>query len=139
MENLISENMLKFMFEGEKAVSLDLIQKYGRRYRKNQIIIKEGAASDEVYLLVKGSCFVARLTGDQYTIMNIIHAGELFGEMAVFDEKSRSATIAAREDQTICLKFPKDEFIEIFKAHPRWCEKIMAEMGRRIVKMIREL
>ncbi|MDD5067881.1 MAG: cyclic nucleotide-binding domain-containing protein [bacterium] len=139
MENIFDEHLIKFSFEGEKAITWDLLKRFGKVYKKNQIIIKEGDASDEIYLLVKGSCYVAKTMDNAYKIMNIIHEGELFGEMAVFDEKMRSATIAAREEETVCLKFPRNDFIEIFRAHPRWCEKIIREMGVRIVKMIGEL
>ncbi len=139
MENLFDQSYIKFIFEGEKAISKELLQKYGKVYKKNQIIIKEGDRSDDVYLLLKGSCYVAKSMDKAYKIMNILKEGELFGEMAVFDENLRSATIAAREEQTLCLKFHKDEFIEIFKAHPRWLDKLVSEMSERIVNMIKEL
>lgn len=137
-ENTFDENLIKFSFEGEKGVSEDLLQKYGKTYQPKQVIIKEGEESDDIYMVYSGSCYVVKLIEDSYKVLNIIHKGELFGEMAVFDEKLRSATIIAKEE-TVCLKFPKDSFIEVFRVHPRWIDKILGEMSSRIVEMVNKL
>lgn len=139
MDDFTNEEIYKFSYEGVKSVSLELLKKFGKMYKKNQIIIKEDEESDDIYLVYKGSCMVVKKVNEKYRIMNIIHSGEIFGEMAVFDEKIRSATIAAKIDRTVCLKFSKDEFIEIYKIHPRWMDKIIQEMSLRILKMIKKL
>jgi CRP/FNR family transcriptional regulator len=139
MDDFINEEIYKFSYEGIKSVSLELLKKYGKMYKKNQIIIKEDEESDDIYLVYKGSCMVVKKVNEKYRIMNIIHSGEIFGEMAVFDEKIRSATIAAKVDRTVCLKFSKDEFIAIYKIHPRWMDKIIQDMSLRILKMIKKL
>ena len=139
MENFINEEIYRFSYEGIKGVSTALLKKFGKIYKKNQVIIKEDEVSDDIYLVYNGSCYVVKKVNEKYKIMNVIYAGEIFGEMAVFDEKLRSATIAAKEDRTICLKFSKDEFIEIYRMHPRWMDKIIQEMSFRIIKMIKKL
>ncbi len=139
MDDFINEEIYKFSYEGINSVSTELLNKYGKTFNKNQIIIKEDEESDDIYLVYKGSCNVVKLVNEKYKIMSILYSGELFGEMAVFDQKIRSATIAAREDQTTCLKFSKEEFIEIYKIHPRWMDKIIQEISLRILKMIKKL
>ena len=139
MENFITEDIYEFSHDGIKSVSLELLKRFGKMYKKNQIIIKEDEVSDDIYLVYKGSCLVVKNVNNKYRVMNIIHAGEIFGEMTVFGEKIRSATIAAKVDKTVCLKFSRDEFIEIYKIHPRWMNKIIQEMSIRILKMIKKL
>ena len=139
MSQEFDEDLVKFSFEGESGVSDELLKKYGKNYKKNQLIIKEGEISDDVYLIYNGSCYVTKYIDKVYKVINILKTGELFGEMAVFDENRRSATIIAKDEGTTCLKFPKDDFIEIFKVHPRWIDKIVCEMSLRTVKMIRKL
>ncbi|MBU1076066.1 MAG: cyclic nucleotide-binding domain-containing protein [Spirochaetes bacterium] len=139
MTDDFDNDLIKFGFEGSKGISDELLEKYGKKYNKNQIIINEGDASDDVYILYEGSCFVLKRVGETYKVLNIINPGEVFGEMAVFNEKIRSATVAASEDNTICLKFPKDVFINIFRIHPRWVDKILGEMSERIVEMVKKL
>ena len=139
MDDFINEEIYKFSYEGINSVSNELLKKYGKTYKKNQIIIKEDEKSDDIYLVYKGSCGVVKKVNKTYKKMNIIYSGELFGEMAVFDEKIRSATIVAREDHTVCLLFSKNEFIEIYKIHPRWMDKIIQEISLRILKMIKKL
>lgn len=139
MNNEFDKDLIKFGFEGEKGISDELLKKYGKKYEKNNIIIKEGDESDDIYMVYKGSCYVTKKINNTYKVLNIISEGELFGEMAVFDEKIRSATIVAKEDETVCLEFPKEVFIEIFRVHPRWVDQILGEMSGRIVEMIKKL
>ncbi len=138
-ENVFDQDLIQFSFEGEKAISEDLLKKYGKRYKKKQIVIKEGDPSDDVFLIYKGSCYVVKNINNSLKVLNIVGVGELFGEMSFFDEKMRSATIAARENETVCLQFPKDIFIEIIKVHPKWIDKILNEMSVRIVNMVKKL
>ncbi len=135
----INLDMIKFGFEGEKGISDEILRKYAKQYKKNKIIIHEDDESDDVYYILKGSAFVAKRIEDKYKVLNILYKGELFGEMAVFDQPKRSATIISKEEQTICLKIPKNDFIEIFKLHPRWVDKIILEMSDRIVKMMKKI
>ena len=122
MDDFINEDIYRFSYEGVKSVSIELIKKFGKMYKKNQIIIKEDEESDDIYLVYKGSCLVVKKVNEKYRVMNIIHSGEVFGEMAVFGEK-----------------IAKEEFIEIYKIHPRWMDKIIQEMSIRILKMIKKL
>jgi len=139
MGQLFDEDLIKFGFEGEKEVSKPILLKFGRKYKKHSIIIKEGDVKDDIYIILKGSCYVTKKIDGKYKVLNIINKGEIFGEMAVFGQTKRTATIIAKEDNTICLKFKKEDFMEIFKLHPRWVDKIINEISVRIVKMIKKL
>jgi len=131
-------DLIKFGFEGEKALNQQILNRYGIQFSEKEIIINENEISDEIFYILKGSVYAAKKDGSKYKVLNIVKKGELFGEMAVFDVPKRSATIIAREN-TICLKFPKKDFIEIFKLHPRWVDKIIEEMTGRIVTMLKKI
>ena len=88
---------------------------------------------------MNGSCYVTKKEGNKYKILNQLNKGDLFGEMALFSKTERTATVIAKDDNTIVLKFGKDDFIEIFKLHPRWVDKIIHQMSDRIIKMLKKL
>jgi pSer/pThr/pTyr-binding forkhead associated (FHA) protein len=66
-------------------------------YPPGHIIFKENDPSNEVYLVRSGRVEVSMLAGDKPVILNQLGPGEVFGELGLFDEKPRSATIKTLE------------------------------------------
>ncbi len=134
----ITEDFIKFGFEGEEGLTSEFIQKYSIKFQKNKIIINEGERSTDVYYILEGSVFVTKKMHDTYKVLTYLEKGDIFGEMGVLEETIRSATIITRED-SIFLKFTKEEFKEILKIHPRWIDKIIQDMSERIITMIQKI
>ncbi|MCR4421767.1 MAG: cyclic nucleotide-binding domain-containing protein [Spirochaetales bacterium] len=134
----ITEDFIKFGFEGESGLTAEFIQKYSIKFPKNKIVFHEGERSSDVYYILEGSVFVTKKMHDTYKVLTYLEKGDIFGEMGVLEETIRSATIITREDSTF-LKFTKEEFKEILKIHPRWIDKIIQDMSERIIKMIQKL
>ena len=134
----ITEDLLRFGFEGEGGLTPEFIERFSVKHPKNKIIIQEGERSSDVYYILEGSVYVAKKVHDTYKVLTYLEKGDLFGEMGVIEETIRSATIITREESTL-LKFTKEEFKEILKIHPRWIDKIIQDISERIVTMIRKL
>lgn len=134
----LTEDFIKFGFEGEKGLTSEFIEKYAVKYPKNKIIIQEGERSSDVYYILEGSVYVTKRVHDTFKVLTFLEKGDIFGEMGVIEETIRSATIITRED-SIFLKFTKEEFKEILKIHPRWIDKVIQEMSERIIAMIQKL
>ncbi len=134
----ITEELIRFGFEGESGLTTEFIQKFSVKYPKNKIVISEGERSTDVYYILEGSVYVTKKMHDTYKVLSFLDKGDIFGEMGVIEETIRSATIITREDTTL-LKFSKEEFKEILKIHPRWIDKIIQEMSERIIIMIKKL
>lgn len=139
MNSNFDKDLITFGFKGDKEIPKSLLIKYGYKYKKNQIIIKENEKTYDIYLILHGSCYVTRNENGKYKILNQLSKGDLFGEMALFSKTERTATVIAREDNTVVLKFSEKDFIEIFKLHPRWVDKIIHQMSDRIIKMMKKL
>lgn len=134
----LTEDFIKFGFEGEKALTDSFIEKYSIKFPKNKIIIQEGERSTDVYFILQGSVYVTKKMHDTFKVLTYLDKGDIFGEMGVLEETIRSATIITKED-SIFLKFSKEEFKEILKIHPRWIDKIIQDMSERIITMIQKL
>lgn len=134
----LTEDFIKFGFEGESGLTDEFIQKYSVKLPKNKIIFQEGERSSDVYYILEGSVYVTKKMHDTFKVLTYLEKGDIFGEMGVLEETIRSATIITREDSTF-LKFTKEEFKEILKIHPRWIDKIIQDMSERIIKMIQKL
>jgi CRP-like cAMP-binding protein len=76
-----------------------------RRVKKGEVLFREGDAGRELYLIREGSVIVSKLvTGRVEQVLARIAVGEIFGEMSLFDDAPRSATIQAETDSVLlCL------------------------------------
>jgi serine/threonine-protein kinase len=73
-----------------------------RVYGRGQIILREGDAADEAFVLVEGQCeaFKHKGQGDEEVRLNVMGPGEAFGETALLTGKRRSASVRALTDAT---------------------------------------
>src|SRR4051794_12347136 len=71
----------------------------GRQYRAGQTIFREGEPGGFLLLVSEGELAVTtRGAGGASTMIGLVVAGELCGEMALIDPAPRSATVTARTD-----------------------------------------
>ena len=97
IQKLLSISALKH-FETKNLSKLLRLSKI-RQYEDGETIIAEGDFDPWLYFLLSGRIRVAK---EGVTISRIDKQGEIFGEMRVIDEQSRSASVYA-EGQTVCL------------------------------------
>ena len=70
-----------------------------RRWGAGEVIFREGDAGDTCYVIQDGCVRVTRNHTDGRTItLAELRAGDLFGELAMFDSEQRSATVEAAEE-----------------------------------------
>ena len=67
------------------------------KFEEGQIIIRQGDEADRFYIIVDGEVAVIRKTDDGAEMeLAILCAGDVFGEMGILTETSRSADVRAR-------------------------------------------
>lgn len=72
-------------------------------------LAKQGEQGDAMYVLVEGELQLRAHAEGRETPMGTIHAGEFFGEIALFEQGPRSADVIAMLDSTV-LKISAAEF-----------------------------
>lgn len=77
-----------------------------RRFHKEQVILKEGAKGDWLYLLQEGSVECT----SQGQVLRQLHAGALFGELAYLSGGRRTATVTALS-QVLCLSIGAKQLV----------------------------
>lgn len=99
-----------------------------------EILIKEGAVATQFFILIKGHLEVVKsIEGDKLEVLNTIkNSGELFGEMALVEDKLRSAGIIAKEESEV-LVVQKAGFLELVKYFPQFT----LEVARSISNYLR--
>jgi len=64
-------------------------------------------------------------------VLNVIHAGEVFGEIAVIDGKERSAGASATTDCDLLI-IDRRDVLPIFERHPEICMMLMQVLCQRL-------
>ena len=80
-------------------------------YRAGEVVIKQGDPGDYFYVVVKGSCSVARETplNKEGVKLAELKMGETFGEEALISEAKRNATITMLSDGAL-MRLSKQDF-----------------------------
>ncbi|MCX7997601.1 MAG: cyclic nucleotide-binding domain-containing protein, partial [Leptospiraceae bacterium] len=74
-----------------------------KNYYPGEIIFCEGEPGDSLYVVMEGEVKITRNTGNAEITMNILNAGQIFGEMALLDNKPRSATAIANKNTKLAV------------------------------------
>jgi len=103
-----------------------------RRWAAGEVIFREGDAGDTCYVVQDGSVRVTRNHSDGRTItLAELHAGDLFGELAMFGSEKRSATVEAAEDTTAVALLAGD-MRRLLLRHPDIAIKLLAAFAERL-------
>ncbi|MFH1034887.1 MAG: Npt1/Npt2 family nucleotide transporter [Pseudomonadota bacterium] len=97
-----------------------------------EVIIGEGEIGDSMYFVVAGRAQVSKIAeaGCQIELATLT-PGEYFGEMALFDNLERSATVKALET-TKLLMLHRREFNEVVREYPQVALQICTDLSRRV-------
>jgi len=91
-----------------------------RKFKKDELIIKEGEIGSEMFIVYDGSVEIVKKTraGDDYTVVKLkAEHNVFFGEMALIDDDKRSATVFSSED-SVFIVIEKDDFEKLGNRHP---------------------
>mgnify|MGYP001080720348 FL=1 len=133
-----AENIMKIAFQAEEAIDASVVERFGRRFRDKQVIIREGDIQQKIFWLLEGEVYVTRRVADKYKVLATLGKGEIIGEMSFFDKSVRSATVIAK-GAVRALEFTKENFADIYSASPMWSRRLMASLARRIRAMAEKL
>ena len=86
-------------------------------YEQSELIFSEGDQVDSFYIIESGfiSIFISR--GAREEQICILEPGDYFGEMAIFNKNTRTASASAIEPTTL-LSIEKDAFLNFIQKHP---------------------
>jgi CRP/FNR family cyclic AMP-dependent transcriptional regulator len=104
-----------------------------RHYRRNSVIVEEGAPPEHLYLVTAGQATV-RHTDAQggELLLAYLYPGDFFGEMGLFaDVPSRSAMIRSDGECTV-LEIGYGAFLELTRRHERLWLELAGQLGARL-------
>jgi CRP/FNR family transcriptional regulator len=103
-----------------------------RRFEPNRVIFREGDESDTCYIVRSGHARAVREHADGRTI-SLAHfgPGDFFGELAMFDDERRSATVETL-DEVEAIAILGADMRRLLREHPDIAVKLVISLGRRL-------
>jgi CRP-like cAMP-binding protein len=103
-----------------------------RQFGAGELVFREGDRSDTCYVVRSGRVRAVRGHTDGRTLtLATFGRGDIFGELAMFEEERRSATIEALEDTELAAILG-DDMRRLLRAHPEIAVKLLGALGRRL-------
>jgi len=107
----------------------------GKIYLDGEAIIRQGEPGDRMYIVQTGTVAVIgqKSGGVEFHIANL-KEGDIFGEMALFEQETRSATVRALGEARV-ISIDKKGFLRRVHEDPSLAYRLMQQMSQRIRRM----
>ncbi len=110
----------------------------GRTYADGEAVCRQGERGDAMFVVQEGWVRVLREDGGVETLVGRLGAGEIVGEMAVFDQGPRSATVRAAGPARV-LTLDKRAFLRQIHDDPTLAWRILESMSLKIRRLNSEV
>ena len=97
-------------------------------------IFSEGDLSQDLYLIASGKVDIVQQRGDALHRIVTLKAGEFFGDMAIFEERARSAGAVVSAPATLLTLSP-ERFRQIVLQEPEISFEIFRELSARLRRL----
>ena len=102
-----------------------------RVYEKGDLIVKQGEIADSFYILAAGQVKVFVSKDEKEVIVGTLVAGEFFGEISLFDQEPRSASVEALE-RCYVQQLSYKSLQKVMDRSPHIAKKMMQGMSQRL-------
>ena len=116
------------------AIAVQLVE---REMRAAEVIFSEGDLSRDLYLIVSGKVDIVQQRGDTCHTIVTLSAGEFFGDMAIFEERARSASAVVVEPVRLLTLSP-ERFRQVVLQDPAISFEIFRELSARLRRLDEE-
>ena len=120
--------------EDDLAVILEYTQ--ARLYAAGEFAVREGDLDRSFFIISRGAFEVVVPTSSGPRQIRVLRPGDLFGEVAFFDGKPRSADVVAL-DEAEALVLTQAAFQRLRLAHPRLALRFVLDLGRILSERFR--
>lgn len=123
-----------FLLEHLESAELDALIAYSttERYRANETIFNKGDPGNSLMIVVTGRIKISAFSAEgKEMVLAVLGKGEILGEMAILEDKPRSADAAALE-RTEVLVLHRREFVPFLERNPKLCVRLLRVLSARL-------
>jgi signal transduction histidine kinase len=113
----------------ERELLADLMTE--QRYEAGEIVVHEGDQGDAMFIIWSGRAAVIKGDLQMFTLLGHRRAGEIIGEMALLEDRPRSASIVALEPMRL-LSIKRDDFQRLLDTYPAVGRSLLDILSARL-------
>ena len=105
-----------------------------KNYKADEVVFAKGDSGNSMYIVLSGAVQIFLPPADKDTppvVIKDLRTGEYFGELSLFDDKPRSASVQTVVD-TVLLELTREEFAEHLGRSKTAALTILGEMAERL-------
>ena len=103
----------------------------GHQYKDGDTIIKQGEKGNCLFVIQEGKVAVFREKDDTEIKIAELSEGEFFGEMGLFEQDVRSATVRSMGESKV-LTIDKKNFYRTIQKDPSLAYRLLEKMSKRL-------
>lgn len=107
-------------------------------FKDGNMIFIEHEPGDELYIIQQGRVKITKVVDQSEVLLAVLQPGDIFGEMALLENKPRSASTMAHGNVTT-LAINKANFETMVRAQPQLAVKLITLLSERIWTAYRQL
>ena len=118
----------ELLFECMNEEQIDTVLEHGQvhRYGRGERLIREGDASDSMFIMLRGTAAVSIARNGSSVRVGVMRQGDCFGEFSLLTGEPRSATVRAENDCEV-LEISKPVMAEVLRDAPQ-CLTALSEL-----------
>lgn len=103
----------------------------GKHYADGEVIVRQGENGNCMYVIQEGAVDVVATADGRELLLRSLGPSDFFGEMALFEEETRTATIRSNGPSQI-LTIDKKSFLGGIHEDPSLAFRIVQTMSHRV-------
>jgi CRP-like cAMP-binding protein len=113
-------------------------EQFTRTYPQNTMIFSESEPGAELFIIQKGSVKITKIINDNEVLLALLKAGDMFGEMALLEDKPRTASAIAHEE-AVLLAVNKANFRRMVSTQPQMITRLTQILSERLWFIYKQL
>ncbi len=131
-----------FKERGLSAGEMKLLATFSseERFSEGSMVFREGEKGDKLYIVLDGRVRISKfIPGVGEEALAVLDRGDFFGEMALIDDKARSADAKAHDGDATVLSIDRATLNEILSMDPHASLQFLNLLCRMISRRLREI
>ena len=109
-----------------------------RSYKQNTMIFSECQSGADMFIVQSGSVKIVKVVDGSEVMLALLKKGDIFGEMALLDNRPRSACAIAHDDCTLMV-INRTNFDQMVSTQPQLVARLTSMFAERLWSMYRQL
>lgn len=109
-----------------------------REYPKDTMIFSEAQSGSDMFIIQSGEVAISKIVNGNEVTLALLEKSDMFGEMALLENKPRSASAIAHSDCKVMV-INHANFLQMVSSQPQLISRLTTTLAERLWSMYRQL